>query len=376
MKTSMSHAAMSALSLSLGACTLFGGDEKPWCDPHSPLYPNLTAEQLADCNAENEGETGEETPPSGQICHPVWDFNESPATNGDPQLCVPGSEPWGNDSPWQSVALDACHQRSPDFPCRRSWVTPWASDDVCYACNLPLYDSYIALEPFEGLEWWMCESAAPYHRYHPAWSSKAGDPHPSGPNWPLALDCDTNEVQAGICEPVLLDPHAAYNTNETTLAYGEWTCKCASDDDCQAGAVCEAGYTIVGGVPKATLCTWDDGSGTSNGAAPEGPVVYGLTRWEDGLTIVRNNVKVTPSMVVAALSGGLWNDDQLFTSDGMIEHCGPTALCSRFGLQPDDVVSVDVDAALDFVDSGTPLAVYVHKPTGVVQTWTLSLTIP
>jgi predicted small lipoprotein YifL len=207
----------------------------------------------------------------------------------------------------------------------------------------------------------------------------ATDATVQGAEWTNTASCiEYTDTMAGECVMGMVsigDETEMYggaaDSIDAPYAPGEWTCACESDVDCQDGAVCEAGWTIVDGFPRATLCIWDDGSGTSNGAAPDGPEVYGLTEWSDGIIAARDNVRITGAMLLA-LVPGVFNDDQRFDEFGTLTHCGPKALCAQLGLAAGDTVLAEQEHLDDLMD-GIPAAIPVIRADGSTHTLSVSL---
>lgn len=183
--------------------------------------------------------------------------------------------------------------------------------------------------------------------------------------------CESGGVKSGVCALVAVG--GDYATGALDPEAGVlWTCGCEVDDDCQDGAVCEAGWTWEG----PTLCTWDDGSGTPNGAAPDGPEIYGLTRWAEGISVNGDTITLTPKMTLTLVqmlaSGAILNDDIAFDLDGTLVTCGPTSLCAHVGLSVGDrLVATQED--IDAFAAGMTTLIEVRNSTSHVRWLSVSI---
>lgn len=349
------------------------------CDV-SALFTNMTADQQASClqcgNANGcDGETGGEVPePTEDIsCEPVAPDSQHFHSG---RYCHTEWVTTGPDAGWTQLLSSDCALQHPTFPCDGNWSGLFS--DECLLCEpQSSYPPSPSQVDTSLAGWQMCQQyGMPQGAIQPAEYLYSSDYY--SPDWIDDLTCISPNTPAGTCALgfVAIDEPEGIAPYKRPILRSEWTCKCVDDSHCQPGAVCEAGWINTGGGWfQPSLCTWDDGSRTSNGAAPEGPEVYGLAQWGDGLDISSsgNVVTVTTPFVTAAVAGGLWNDDQRFTEFGEITHCGHDALCALFGLVENDVV--DFDPA-DFVDlsDGDPVPVSILDATGAPKSsWTLVL---
>lgn len=359
----------------LAAALLFGCTVNP-CE--SALFNGLSLEQQTNCTECNNyqscdaGETGEdEEPDPDYVTCPVddmrycWRGELLPSTVAT--LNVPGGV-----TTLPSIGCGAL--TSPflgSFACSRDWsgnpAVPLASE--CVVCEFQDGEFSVPFEspPFDM--WPVCDAGNPYSPAGMgAWDDE-GNHYPSctpGGTTPFAAHdwtCPEGIVQ-------IFDSSDAW----THSPAHNWTCRCdGNDNDCQPGAVCEAAWMPDAlGSGKYTLCTWDDGSGTANGPAPEGPAVYGLAQWGDGIDVSRSStgnvvtIDITSSMLWAAVQGGLFNDDQRFDvglDTITITHCGAASLCGYLGLV--DGVEFDLETAIGFVDAlldGSPATLPVTFP--------------
>jgi len=222
----------------------------------------------------------------------------------------------------------------------------------------------ICKETVGGAHYPAVESATPGSSWTSTASCGIG---PLGGTGSLAGTCALSLVAIGGHAVSWMDPHDPQ----------DWTCSCTQDSDCQNGAVCQAGAYFDGDgmLPKYSLCVWDDGT-SGNGVAPQGPVVYGLERWEDGIIVDSrtNALEVTAPFVRAAiLDAGLWDDDQRFSEAGVVQYCGDDSLCDYLGLGVGDVVSVDPGDAIDFINEmADPLTLYVYPVAGGTVEWSIT----
>lgn len=356
-------------AVTLSACSLDWGD--PCDNPANVLY----VEEL--CEA---GETGEVEPPDQLPCEFEWDDGEG-SIDQNPLWCRDSTWMWPSpkmgDHNWHSRDLSECGSLAGPFPCNRSWTDPWYGQDECYLCEAMLSEvPGLQHPPYTGTTWPMCEIISAldtYHRYIPATRTLDDLLDSPVPNWQAHISCGSNHlmVPAGTCEPVMLSPSPKYAPDSAEMGVAEWTCRCDSDADCQTGAVCEAGFVVADGelVPRPTLCTWDDGSGTPNGAAPDGPTVYGLESWGDGVTIDGYRVTFTADMA-RALRQGLLNDDLRLGSDGELARVGPTSLAAHLGIVEGDRVEVS-QRTLDAFLLGETVDVPVTHIDGTATHYTL-----
>jgi hypothetical protein len=166
----------------------------------------------------------------------------------------------------------------------------------------------------------------------------------------------------------------------THFPSNNWTCECPDgiDSQCQPGAVCEAGWTKGGSMMLShpTICTWDLGDGDANGVAPEGPVVYGLNAWDEGIVLTTRRgdigVRITPSFLLS-LNPAAWNDDQRFdVTTGELTYCGENALCDWLGLTDGDRLRFPTTSGLELLTGGE-LALTVEHVDGSTTAFAVSI---
>jgi hypothetical protein len=339
------------------------------CAEGSPLQQDPAV--AADCQAcgmspcPNEtGETGDEVEVTSLTC-------DSYAINEDgtgPQFCfvgnydIPITNP--NFDPYIHKNKADCPQLSNEFPCDRTWhaITsnhaggqppppdqlPENGDSAGTMCVLCQTDN--GDKPWDPGHKVPAADNAGWRLCGPDWLPK---PHPAlndempagSADWIDDLACDEYTDPGFVCPLgfVALD-QPDYEHNGKIL-FSTFTCTChGSDETCQPDAVCEAGWTIDGEDLYPSLCTWDDGSG-GNGIAPEGPKVYGLARWEDGIVRKADSITITGEMLLTLVpefgSVALLNDDQRVDALGTITHCGRASLCAYLGLSVGDTPLVE-----------------------------------
>jgi hypothetical protein len=334
-----------------------------YCDI-STLYPGMTAEQKANCDqcgshlpCSDDG-TGGEIPTDvtelgSYVIAYVGDVTSQLGSEAQAFTVHPASE---------------CEARVGPVPCARTWFDPHSNSLECTTCNLPETNLVRAPEPADA--WAICGPGQVGDLWHAA---KYSDANLQVSGWAGDLDCYQwpIEGQRFVCpdgQMALADGSGTMYPNTFT-----WTCRCPSGSDtaCQPGAVCEAGYVLDGVIPKPTLCTWDDGQGTANGIAPEGPIVYGLTRWEDGITEVRDNVTIKAQMYMGLIQGLLNDDQRIDYSTGTLTHCGPDALCSHLGLREGDTIDFDID--VESLEDGDAISVIVTRADGSTRVLTVAI---
>jgi hypothetical protein len=259
-----------------------------------------------------------------------------------------------------------CEAITGPVPCGRHWATPDSGSLMCVSCDLLETDLVRAPEPPDG--WGICAPGDVGSFWHAAtWSDETLPVD----GWAAALGCYPSSGEKFVCP----EGQIAMVDGSDTLYPNtfNWTCRCGegSDASCQPGAVCEAGWQMDGGFPRPTLCTWDDGSGTANGFAPEGPEVYGLEQWSDGIRIDGQRVTMTTDMLIALPTGAI-NDDQRFGFAGEFTHCGPDSLCAHLGLSVGDMVMADQDT-IDALAGGRAVDVPVQSPTGEERVFSVSI---
>jgi hypothetical protein len=368
------------------------------CALNNPLAPP-GSDVAADCEAcgqspctDETGETGDEVEVTQLTC-------ETYALDGQgqgEQYCFVGNydipilNPDFAQWPYVHKNKSDCAQLSDEFPCNRTWHAissnhaggqqqpsslPENGDSantMCVLCqtkadtDLP-YDPGDKVPAGDNAGWRLCSPNVQSGNWHPA----SVDILPAGASgWIDNLRC-AEYTDPGFACPLGFVAVDQPDDHSGRIFYSSFTCSChGSDDACQPGAVCEAGWTIDGEDLYPSLCTWDDGSGTMNGAASDGPVVYGLAQWSDGIVVNRSNVTLSPSLVLA-LVPGVFNDDMLFAPNGEVLHCGQESLCTAAGLQVGDVITVgssDIAALL----LGRSISIPLQR-AGVVTTMTITI---
>lgn len=350
-------------------------------------------EKCKDEDGETGGETGGEeiNDDTDLLCPTGWNYNEElyDPIDFDAQYCMiggPGDEPGEATDPngWTYKKAGECHTLAGPVPCNRSWSSPWTSNDECVICEVPLGPEYVE-QPDWGSSWPIC-----WHTVLPNTYWKYGIPDvvtdaavtQASATWFVdEMECAISSSLLEPCEVVGMTPSAKYDPDEIDFRNGEWTCACEDDSDCQAGAVCEAGWTYSLNGYHPTLCTWDDPQGTSNGVAPEGPVVYGAADWSS-VVVDGTRITVTSEFVAAAIIGaGLWNDDQRVdvelgadgeTFTATITRCGPDSLCAHLGLRDGLVLAADFDIG-EGLAAGEGVAFAVIDETGISEQWTVAV---
>jgi hypothetical protein len=373
----------------ISACGLFKPIDPCATDPNgnytSPLAldPNVAA----DCQAckmspcPEEGETGED-PPGDQVTAAASDhryvFDGTTFDSVKANIAVPGG----------LVEIDRHQECGADFfegiydfnythyECGLNWggwpAHDWM-DNNCVTCDSAGGIDFI---PFDGTGAWpACPSnASPalmgawVYEGQPTCTPNAVDPT----LWDHV--CPEGHVQ--IWEPD--DPWTHFPSNN-------WTCRCPSgnDSECQPGAHCEAGWRpnpmfMMPGHLSPTICTWDDGEGDENGAAPEGPIVYELVRWEEGIDVTTRRdgsigVRVTPSFLLVLMGAAPWNDDQRFDiATGELTYCGEDALCDWLGLAAGDRLRFPTTSGLELL-TGRELQLVVAHANRSTTTFVVSI---
>lgn len=357
-----------------------GCDWSPgWGDPCSTNHPSQADPAVkADCQACNQspcpdetGESGDDSPPLELLC-----ASEEPQQS-DTSICyvLPlTATPSHTASDDVDVPASNCPFLSTPVPCERSWSDPWSGSQECSICNLTNFNSeYAHVEhPVNGPgPWNLCPNPSPSapNKYVPAQLlSDSADPSQPIPDWLETAECyygDIDDTWTHSCSPVHMQ---GSNLGSAFIeSGGTWTCSCENDSDCAPGSVCQAGWVFDGfaNIPRPTLCVWDDGSGSANGIAPEGPEVYGLTQWSDGIDVNGDDIVISAGMLLAMAPRegkpfALLNDDQRIDERGTITHCGAGSLCEHVGLQVGErlvVPSFDFGAML----AGEPLYIEVQR---------------
>ncbi len=337
------------------------------CAGGSPLQqdPNVSA----DCQAcgqspcpDETGETGDEPVITELTCD---SYAVDPDTGLGLQYCfvghwdIPITNP--NFAPYIHKTKADCPQLSAEFPCDRTWHAITANHaggeapppeqlpangdsagTMCVLCQAEGEAAPKSAAP-DNNGWRLCPGDNFLPQPHPA----ADDNLPNGTlGWLDNLTC-SEYTDPGYACPLGFVALDQFDYEHTGLVmFSTFTCAChGSDDTCQPGAVCEAGWTIDGEDLYPSLCTWDDGSG-GNGFAPQGPVVYGLAQWSDGLTVDGDEIMLSPSMLLALLPHdgqpfALLNDDQRIDTRGTITHCGAGSLCEHLGLHVGERLVMD-----------------------------------
>ena len=198
--------------------------------------------------------------------------------------------------------------------------------------------------------------------YYPATAA----PYSEGPSWSERTLCAEYTDRISTCDIGLVAIGG-----EDPSRPEQWTCECESDDDCQVGSVCEAGVYLDGIHPTPSLCTWSD-------AFEQGPPIYGLEQWSDGVRVDARRIRMSvPTYIRAFEQVGLWNDAQEFEpldESGLawtVTRCDPESLCHHVGLAEGDEIAFTLGAA-----AAIPLgqdAAFTVRRGDEVQTWTLSL---
>lgn len=298
-------------------------------DPCKPgiLYDNLTAQQQQNCQEcgqdtecpESPGETG----PGETGGYEWWCLG-----NDVDRMCYDELSPEESSAlGWAQMSLDDCDAVSPPYD---TYFDTASQARMCWV-GVPFQPWLPASAVFE---WTICEKPAPAPRWYEV--STIHDSIGEGLgyyNWLTDVECRNNTTSAGVCPlgPVSIHP-------------GLDTCRCESDENCQIGAVCEAGYVDLpndnpdhGLVP--TLCIWNDAPGTWPLYGPPG---YGLDNFEDGFSFI-DDVIVIDYDVYPRLAAGLLDDAQDWSSDGVVTRCDEQSLCAWLGLDIGDIVSIPLD---------------------------------
>ena len=352
------------------------------CDPLTPadacapgaLFDSLTSDQKASCGECGDADGCDGDSGSGEGDETLSCIGD--ADDGTAELCVVGGPLEGNwISEWSTKKISDCHTPTSPIQCIRSWSDPnGEADEECVMCEALVFaNTPTVSHPTHTGDWPMCMTEngllSVYHEYRPAYDWGGNDLTEPTSNWFDFTACSLDgDFYAGLCEPVLMTTTSVSGVVDSFIG-GQWTCRCQDDDDCQFGAVCEAGWIIEGGIPQPTLCTWDDGS--PNGVAPEGPVVYGLDVWSDGILVDGDRVTMTPRFYRTLVPGAL-NDDQKFGLLGDLTYVGPDSLAAHLGLQVGDMLDAgqrDLDALAD----GDTVEVDVISADGGVRTLSVTL---
>jgi hypothetical protein len=375
-----------ALALNSG-CGIFGGNIDP-CANGSPLQQDPKV--ATDCQACNMspcpdegGETGED--PGIMVTVAADDhryaFDGISWQSVKDNIATPGGlvEIERDESACgaEGQFLDTEYEY-PYYACGLNWngspAFDWM-DNRCVACDLEGGVDQISGED----KWPMCQSASS-PALMGAWRNEGEDPFSKfdddvtcNPNdvAPADWHCAEGHVQIWMAD----DPWSHFPGNN-------WTCKCPSgnDSECQPGAVCEAGWRDGGGllsIPKPTICTWDLGEGDANGVAPEGPVVYGLDAWEEGIELTTRHaneigVRITPSFLLGLVPAA-WNDDQRFdTTTGELTYCGDDALCDWLRLTDGDRLRFPKSTGLELL-TGREMTLEVEHVDGATTKFAVSI---
>ncbi len=345
------------------------------CEPGA-LYDSLTDEEKESCAECNDAYGCDDDSGSGDDDGTISCIGD--ADDGTAELCVVGGPLEGDwTSEWTTKQIADCHTPTSPIQCIRSWSDPnGEADEECVMCEALVFGITppTVTHPTHTGDWPMCMTADNlldvYHRYRPAYDWGGVSLTEPTANWFDFTACSLDsDVYAGTCEPVLM---ATKNVSETADSFigGQWTCRCQDDDDCQLGAVCNAGWVIDGGIPQPTLCNWAI-DGDSNGVAPEGPVVYGLNVWSDGILADGDRVTMTPQFY-RALVPGVLNDDQKFGLLGDLTYVGPDSLAAHLGLEVGDMFDAD-QRILDALEGGDVVELTVTGVDGSERVLSVSI---
>jgi hypothetical protein len=365
-----------AAALNTG-CFIFNGNIDP-CAEGSPLQqdPKVAADcqqcSMSPCPDEG-GETGEDSP-GVQLSVAASDHRY--AFDGVLSQNVKAVMDTAGGLLEIERGYDGCNANDVrDYSCNLGWdghqaiVAMIGTQNDCLACEGEGGIDYI---PFNTTSAWPACPSGHGAALMGAW---VHDGQPTcTPNAPSPVtSCPKGHIQ--VWEQA--DPWTHFPSNN-------WTCKCpdGDDDQCQAGAVCEAGWTGGGGglfgpQPKPTICTWDLGEGDANGVAPEGPSVYGLSAWEEGIVVTDRprgevGVRITPSFLLSLVPAA-WNDDQRFdVATGELTYCGPDALCDWLGLADGDRLRMPRTDGLELL-TGHELALVVEHADSTTTTFAVSI---
>lgn len=309
-----------------------------WGDPCTQNHP--AGADLIEC--QDDG-TGDDTGDDGTEEH--WC-----SPNQDLSVCIdlPQADLLAFFAGWVSRSLDSCGELSQPYDC-----THEGSQYTCHMCEVLVWGAWTPTHQAPSNDGWHICWVEDFQQYMLAMNLHVdGYVH----DWVPQLDCG-HYTDAGACPLGFIE-----NTPDGV------TCRCnGSDDACQPGTVCEAGW-VLGGlegnsmIPIPTECTWDGAPITV------GPPVYGLAQWGDGIEVDGDDIVLQPSMLRTLLPAAgepvaLLNDDQRVDARGVITHCGAGSLCEHVGLQVGErlvVPSFDLGALF----AGEPLYIEVVRQRG------------
>jgi hypothetical protein len=336
-------------TITLAGCGLFTPIDP--CADGSPLQQDPSvAQDCQTCNQspcpDDEGETEED------LADEIWCTN--PHENGITTCAdLPGGV-LAMLGDWVSRSLDSCGELSQEYEC-----TLLGQSFDCHQCEVLVWGGWAPQGQSVSNDGWHLCWHDDMQRYVPAFVLDVDEP---APDWVGSLGCGA-AVDAGTC-PLGFVEHIGDTA----------TCRCVSDADCQPGTVCEGNYSLVNGQIRPTECTWD--------GAPDivGPEVYGLAKWEDGISISGDRVTVSAGMLLALTPRdgqgvALLNDDQSVDALGTISHCGRGSLCEYLGLRVGETPLV-YQETLDKIAVGKPAAIEVVGVTGRSRWLTVSVKLP
>lgn len=333
---------ISALAIVLAA----GCDYEPPspCAENSPLGPKLSPEQYEEeCGGTDEGEDT-----SVVTCR-------VPKLGSETQVCYEGD-------------LSFLERQSIDVAVGtlRSWnvVKPWSEFSSCLHA-LVRYEAFINVEAnaigANARSAYLCWFGGGDPDFEAAGDTgPVGIGHsfanalPEGPTWNHAMPENWNDS-------AMLDP-ATYLPEEITVCSSvrcgleRWDCRCEceSDADCPDFQDGDSNYEAFG-ICESGLCYWDDE--VLQGAAPSGPLVYGIASWADGIIVDGDRVVMSAQFyldlmrVLESSLGGAINGDMSFGWLGDLTHVGPDSLAAHLGFKVGDMLDAD-QRTLDALEGG------------------------
>lgn len=339
------------------------------CAEGSPLGQELTPEQYeAECGGTDEIDDEEDTPPV-VTCR-------VPSQGSETKVCYEGDLSF-----LDKQALDIA------VGTLRSWnvVRPWSDFSEC-AHELVRYGSFNDVEANSlgasartAYLCWFGDGAPSYEA--------AGVEGPVGIGHAFYLS-DEDEPQWNHAMPsrwndsAMLDP-ATYLPEEITICSAvqcgleRWNCRCEceSDADCadfqdgdtdfEAFGICESG-----------LCYW--APELEQGAAPSGPLVYGLMSWDDGLLVDGDRVVMSAKFyldlmrVLPDVLTGKINGDMSFGPLGDLTYAGHDSLADHLGLEVGDMLDID-QRMIDAIALGDTVDITVIHEDGSERVLTVML---